>query len=147
MSTKKSETYQRLNSEDQPPPFEHIVIVEENETDHFIQETLMKNIGLAGKIEVKKSAQEVLFALVSAKKLTEIPDLILLSFQAKSEPGNNFLEKFAELPDLVRARCKLIIVTGNNTKEEKQRAIMNPSVIRYLEKPLDANNFRDFLFM
>ena len=147
MSSQKSELYSSEHSDNQPTPFEHIVIVENNDADLFIQQTLIKNLGLGNKVEKRTSFSEILRDMKAAKRLSEIPNLILMSLQGDNRGGYHFLDQFNALPDFIRDKCKLIIVTAGNSKEEKQNAIMNPSVIRYLEKPIDAAHFRDFMYM
>jgi hypothetical protein len=153
MSTEKSERYHHQNSDNQIVPFEHIVIVENNEADLFIHETLISTLGLGNKVEKRPNFEDVMSELTSVQRLTEVPDLVIFSMpgqekdEEKHKRGENFLNRFGDLPEFIRAKCKLIIVTSASSKEEKLKALMNPSVIRYLQKPIDAHHFRDFMFM
>jgi response regulator of citrate/malate metabolism len=147
MSTQKSDSYHKVQPGQHHAPFEYILIVENSEADLFIHQTLVKTISLGNRVEKRSDPGQVLLELANIERLADIPDLILLSIQPDDPDSFRFLERFGSLPDLVRAKCKLIIITAANSKEEKIKAIMNPSVIRYLEKPIDICNFRDFMYM
>jgi response regulator of citrate/malate metabolism len=145
MSNQNSGSYKKRESGNQAVPFNHVVIVEDNEADEFVQETLITTLGLAKKIEKQKKTDEFMAQLQKVERLSEVPDLVMVSLNAKG--GHSFLDQFSSLPEFIRAKCKLIVISSAYSKDDRINALMNPNVIRYLEKPVDVVQFRDFMYM
>lgn len=89
---------------------------------------------------------KVLEDLQKVQRLTEVPELIFLDLNMPEMNGFEFIRRFSELPDFVRSKCKIVIVTSSTDTTDKHKALMHPSVVRFLQKPLDVYQLKDFVF-
>jgi len=127
------------------PRFNKILLVDDNKTDLFINETILKSLLFAKEIRQELSAGNAIEFLKNVNKLSEVPDLIFLDLNMPAMDGFEFLTEFNQLPEFVKSRCKIVVVTSSESKDDKHQALMNKNVIRYIIKPLDAFHLRDFL--
>ena len=145
MSSKKILSHLEPQQES-TPRFNRIVLIDDSGVDLFINEAILKTISLTREIKKIFYPEKFLKQLSKANRLSDVPELIFLDLDMEGMDGFNFLEKFGKLSDFIRNKCKIVIVTSSPAKEDKFRALMNPSVIRYLIKPLDVYHLRDFIY-
>ena len=129
------------------PRFEKVVILDDNETDLFITETIVKAISLSRLVEKSDNADQLLNRLQNTARLSDIPELIFLNIGMKNGQGQSFLQQFNSLADFIRSKCKIVILSSSDDKDLKSAAMMNPGVIRYLHKPLDLHHLKDFMYI
>ncbi len=126
------------------PRYDKVMLIDHNEVDVFIAQTLILDSKFASDVEVESNSRLVIERLESAN-YRQLPDIIFLDVSMMDDEHNNFMLKFSELPEMVREKCKFIIISGKYSKEERIMALMNPYVIGYLIKPLDSLQFREFI--
>lgn len=132
--------------ENRPTPrFNRVIIIDDSEIDLEVEKIIIKGINLAKKIDLRTNAEEVINELSNIKRLDEVPELIFLDLKMPGMDGLEFLQAFNELPEFVRQKCNIVVVTSNNDQKTIDMTYMNPSVIDYVVKPLDAVNARKFL--
>jgi len=56
--------------------------------------------------------------------------------------GYEFLEEYANLSESIRTNCIVLMITTSIHPDDFKRAENNPSVFRFLNKPLDKEKFR-----
>ena len=127
------------------PRYNKIIIIDDSEIDLEVENIILKGINLAKTIELKTKGQEVIQELANIKRLDEVPELIFLDLNMPGMSGLEFLNAFSLLPEFVKQKCSIVIVTGTNDQKTVDMTYSNPSVIDYLVKPLDAENVRKFL--
>ena len=127
------------------PRFNRVIIIDDSEIDLEVEKIIIKGINLAKKIDLRTNAEEVINELSNIKRLDEVPELIFLDLKMPGMDGLEFLQSFNELPEFVRQKCNIVVVTSNNDQKTIDMTYMNPSVIDYVVKPLDAENARKFL--
>ena len=145
MTAKKIEPINYLPELRPHPRYDKILLIDDNKTDLFINETILKSLILAKEITQELSAGNAIDFLKNVTKLSEVPDLIFLDLNMPGMDGFEFLAEFNQLPEFVKNKCKIIVVTSSESKEDKQQAMMNKNVIRFIIKPLDAFNLSDFI--
>ncbi len=145
MSANKSNPKPVLKITGEPIKYNRILVIEESDVDFFSEETLIKNISNSQKIERNVCPYSVLENIQKTEKLTEIPDLILLGLNGENKGAIKFLEEFNQLSDFIRSKCKIVVMSKMLEKDEKYRILLNPSVIGYLNKPLDAFQLKNFI--
>jgi len=132
--------------ENRPTPrFNRVIIIDDSEIDLEVEKIIIKGINLAKRIDLRTKAEEVINELSNIKRLDEVPELIFLDLKMPGMDGLEFLQSFNELPEFVRQKCNIVVVTSNNDQKTIDMTYMNPSVIDYVVKPLDAENARKFL--
>lgn len=146
MSSKKIQTTVSHKLSGNPQPrFKKIVIINDNDVDQFINQSLLKEISLSSEVKHVLSPSNLINELKRADRLSEIPELIFLDHKMECKDGFSFLKEFQLLSDFVRSKCKIVIVTSQEHNEDKIRILMNPSVVRLLIKPIDVYQIKDII--
>ncbi len=127
------------------PRYNKIIIIDDSEMDLEIEKIILRGINLSKTIEIKLKAEEVLQELQNIKRLDEVPELIFLDLNMPGMSGMAFLTEFSLLPEFIKQKCGIVVVTSSNDQKTVDMTYSNPSVIDYVVKPLDAENARKFL--
>ncbi|MFM7824006.1 MAG: response regulator [Bacteroidota bacterium] len=117
--------------------FAHVLLVDDNEIDNFINERIIVSSGFCANVVVKFSADAALDYLreVSADP-AQVPDVIFLDLNMPVKDGFGFLADFASLNDNVKSKSKVIVLSSSISPDDINRASVNPHVYKYLNKPL-----------
>lgn len=146
MTAKKIQPIEVLPETRPQPRFREVVLIDDSDVDLFINETILNAVSVSQKIRKEYSPVKVLEDLQKVQRLTEVPELIFLDLNMPEMNGFEFIRRFSELPDFVRSKCKIVIVTSSTDTTDKHKALMHPSVVRFLQKPLDVYQLKDFVF-
>ena len=128
------------------PRFDRVLLIDDNKIDLFISETIINSVQLSREIKRELSPLNAIEQLKNAERLSEVPELIFLDLKMEQMDGFAFLEQFNQLSDFIRNKCKIVVITWSEDKNDKYRALMNPNVIRFFRKPLDAYKLKDFTY-
>ena len=114
------------------------MLVDDNETDLFINKKLIERESIAAGIVCWQSGSRALEYLMSIGA-EEIPDFILLDIRMPEMDGFAFLEKFCGIQ--LMGRPKVIMVTSSSAAEDLDKAngFRQCGVVDYIEKPLDSD--------
>ncbi|MFM7900769.1 MAG: response regulator [Bacteroidota bacterium] len=117
--------------------FAHVLLVDDNEIDNFINERIIVSSGFCANVVVKFSADAALDYLreVSTDP-AQVPDVIFLDLNMPVKDGFGFLADFASLNDNVKSKSKVIVLSSSISPDDINRASVNPHVYKYLNKPL-----------
>ena len=125
------------------PTFKKILVIDDNPTDRYIAKRMAEKYHFAEEIILQESALE---ALNYIKKLENTPELlpqfIFLDINMPGMNGYEFLEEYAKLSETIRTNCIILMITTSIHPDDFKRAENNPSVFRFLNKPLDREKFR-----
>jgi CheY-like chemotaxis protein len=116
--------------------FEHVLLVDDNEIDNFINERIIVSSGFSANVVVKFSADAALDYLREATTSEQVPDVVFLDLNMPVKDGFGFLADFANLSDLVKSKSKVIVLSSSISPDDINRASVNPHVYKYLNKPL-----------
>jgi CheY-like chemotaxis protein len=145
MTAKKIEPINYLPDARPIPQFKKVLLIDDSKTDLFINETILKSLFFSKEIEQETNPEKAIEFLQGVQKLSEVPDVIFLDLNMPGMDGFGFLAEFSRLPEFIKSKCKIIVVTASPNKEDKHKALMNKNVIRFISKPLDAYHLREFL--
>lgn len=120
------------------------IIVDDSVFDLFTQEKLLLKSGLTTSVRTFNSAQAAIDHLRSQG--ADIPDtVILLDLQMPGINGFEFTEHYGMLPEAVRARIRLFMISSTVDISDIEQAEANPHIIQLLPKPLEIPLLRELL--
>jgi response regulator RpfG family c-di-GMP phosphodiesterase len=133
----------KITSQNLPGRMEFIII-DDSVFDLFTQEKLLSKSGLASKVTSFGAPQEALDYL--NMQVETMPEtIVLLDIQMPDLNGFQFLEQFALIPEPVRNRIRVFMISSTVDPWDIAEAAANPHIITLLSKPLDVSVLRTYL--
>ena len=71
-----------------------------------------------------------------------IPNVIFLDIRMPEMDGFGFLEKYKDVPDIVKQNCSIIMLSSSTHPDDKEKAENNPYVKGFLSKPLNEEKLK-----
>lgn len=114
-----------------------VMLVDDNDTDNFISRRIIEITKFAPKVEVKNSGKSALEYLEKAQNNPDLlPDLIFLDINMPIVDGFSFLFEFSRFPEVVKEKCKIVVLSSSDNKRDIERIISEKYVIMFITKPL-----------
>ena len=126
-----------MKTEDKSYKFDSVLLIDDNDIDNFINERMITTNYFSKMVVVKTSGEEALKFLRENGDVKNIPEIIFLDLNMPVMDGFAFLQEFEKLPESIRTRCKVIVLSSSISPEDINRASTNPYVIKYVNKPLN----------
>ena len=145
MSTKKNHAFEAYEAERNHPRFHRVVLIDDKEMNLFIQEAIILSAAFTEEIYWETQPFRFLEKLGRVDKLQDVPEILFLNIDMKEFDTLEFLEKFDQLSDFVRNKCKIVMVSGSVKKIEEFNKLRHPGIIRFLLKPMDVVHVREFI--
>jgi len=112
-------------------------LVDDNETDNFISKRIIEITKFARRVEVKNSGKSALDYLKENQSSAEdLPNIIFLDINMPIVDGFVFLYEFEKFSEVVRSKCKVIILSSSDNKRDIDKIVNNNHVIKFITKPL-----------
>jgi CheY-like chemotaxis protein len=89
-----------------------------------------------------KSADEALSWLKNTS-VDQAPDIIFLDLNMPEVDGFSFLKNFKELPETIKSKSKIVVLTSSNSAKDRSQAFTFPNVIQFITKPLKQSDIED----
>jgi len=113
------------------------MLVDDNDTDNFISKRIIEITRFATRVEVKGSGKAALDYLRENQDTPEnLPSLIFLDINMPIVDGFVFLYEFEKFSEVVRNKCKVIILSSSDNKRDIDKIVNNNHVIKFITKPL-----------
>lgn len=117
-----------------------VMLVDDNDTDNFISKRIIEITKFAKRIEIKNSGKSALEFLEKNKNNpSELPDLIFLDINMPIVDGFVFLFEFERFPEIIKNKCKIIILSSSDNKRDIDKIVNNDYVVKFITKPLTEN--------
>ena len=114
-----------------------VMLVDDNDTDNFISRRIIEITNFAKNVEIKNSGKGALEYLDEHKdNPVKLPDIIFLDINMPIVDGFVFLYEFEKFSDLVKEKCKVIILSSSDNKRDIDKIVNNENVIKFITKPL-----------
>jgi CheY-like chemotaxis protein len=121
-----------------------VMLVDDNDTDNFISKRIIEITKFAKEVEIKNSGKSALEYLDKHKDDSErLPNIIFLDINMPIVDGFVFLYEFEKFNDLVRNKCKVIILSSSDNKRDIDKIVNNDHVIKFITKPLTESALRE----
>ncbi len=114
-----------------------VMLVDDNDTDNFINKRIIELTNFASNIEIKNSGKSALEYLEKNKNDDKkLPNLIFLDINMPIVDGFVFLYEFENFPENVKAKSKVVILSSSDNKRDIDKIVNNNYVIKFITKPL-----------
>ncbi|MBX2942068.1 MAG: response regulator [Cyclobacteriaceae bacterium] len=113
------------------------MLVDDNDTDNFISKRIIEITGFSKRVEVKNSGKSALdYIKENQNNSEELPNIIFLDINMPIVDGFVFLYEFEKFNELVKNKCKVIILSSSDNKRDIDKIVNNNHVIKFITKPL-----------
>ncbi len=90
----------------------HVLLVDDNDIDNYINNHIVKKSQITEKITVKNSAVKALEFLEEIKENEEeFPDLVFLDISMPIINGFGFLDELIKLPLVIDQKCSIVMLS------------------------------------
>ncbi|GAA0893837.1 response regulator [Fulvivirga kasyanovii] len=114
-----------------------VMLVDDNDTDNFISKRIIEITKFANRVEVKNSGKSALdYLRENQDNVENLPNLIFLDINMPIVDGFVFLYEFEKFNDLIKDKCKVIILSSSDNKRDIDKIVNNNHVIKFITKPL-----------
>lgn len=118
--------------------YKTVMVIDDNQIDLYIAEMVMSTTKFAEKVICMGSAKEALDYLIPLNdRPDEVPHLIFLDINMPEMTGFDFLNEYKNLPEAIRKKCIIMMLTTSLDENDRKQAEGNVFVQRFLNKPLD----------
>jgi CheY-like chemotaxis protein len=119
------------------PHYKKVMVIDDTEMDRFIANRVLRKYNFADEVICVDSARAGLdYLLQYIDDLNELPQLIFLDIRMPEMDGFGFLEKYASLPDVIKEKSIVMMLSTSLDPVDHEKAKENPFVTRFLNKPL-----------
>jgi two-component system, NarL family, nitrate/nitrite response regulator NarL len=120
------------------------LLIDDSEIDLFIQKRFLEVFQLSSHISTYTSASEALTWLQTVSE-DDAPDTIFLDLNMPNIDGFGFLSLFEKVPDSVRKKVRIVVLTSSNNPHDLEKAKSSRNVIQYITKPLKQTDMEKLL--
>jgi two-component system, NarL family, nitrate/nitrite response regulator NarL len=121
---------------------EKTVLIDDSDIDLFIQRRFLEVYNFSSELLLYKSAEEALSWLRNING-EAAPDIIFLDLNMPEIDGFSFLKNFKELPEKIKEKSKIVVLTSSNSSKDREQAFSFKNVIQFITKPLKQTDIED----
>ncbi len=118
------------------------VLIDDSDIDLFIQRRFLEVYNFSNELLLYKSAEEALEWLNSINGDSP-PDVIFLDLNMPEVDGFSFLKSFVKLPERIRGKSKIVVLTSSNSIKDRDEAFGFSNVIQFITKPLKQRDIEE----
>jgi CheY-like chemotaxis protein len=116
-----------------------VLLVDDNDTDNFINRRIIELTKFAKEIEVRNSGKSALeYFEKMLNDMENLPNLVFLDINMPIVDGFVFLYEMESFPQELRNRVKIAVLTSSDNKRDMDQILSNEHVIKFITKPLTS---------
>ena len=112
------------------------VLIDDSDIDLFIQRRFLEVYNFSDELRQYKSAEAALDWLQKLNGQEAPPDVIFLDLNMPDADGFSFLNHFNTLPEKIRDKSKIVVLTSSNSAKDREHAFTFSNVVQFITKPL-----------
>jgi two-component system nitrate/nitrite response regulator NarL len=121
---------------------ETTILIDDSDIDLFIQRRFLEVYHFSKKLVSYKSAEEALISLHNYNG-TEPPEIIFLDLNMPNMDGFGFLERFQGLPEEMRNKVRIVVLTSSNSQKDRDQVFSYKNVIQFVTKPIKQSDIEE----
>jgi two-component system, NarL family, nitrate/nitrite response regulator NarL len=121
---------------------EKTVLIDDSDIDLFIQRRFLEVYNFSNELLLYKSAEEALGWLQNING-EAAPDIIFLDLNMPEIDGFSFLKNFKELPEKIKLKSRIVVLTSSNSSKDREQAFSFNNVIQFITKPLKQTDIEE----
>lgn len=125
-----------------PRLVETTLLIDDSDIDLFIQRRFLEVYNFSDELFLYKSAEEALAWLQNMNGAVP-PDIIFLDLNMPESDGFSFLDDFMELPENIKLKSKIVVLTSSNSAKDREQAFSYKNVIQFITKPLKQTDIEE----
>lgn len=122
------------------PKYRNVMLIDDNEIDNLINQKMIEAAAITKHIYTHTGAKSAIEFLRNIEKLEVadkvLPDVIFLDIDMPLMDGFQFLDEFEKFGNLVKKKCKIVMLTSSINPQDFNKAKKYLNVKLYLNKPL-----------
>ncbi|MCC2547743.1 response regulator [Hymenobacter sp. BT175] len=125
----------------------NVVLVDDNETTSFLNNRLLNRLNVADQVLTftrAEQAYQYIWGDGHGKPVDEMPELVFVDLKMPGMDGFEFLKLYSSLPDDVKDKTVLAVLTTSMHSADTAR-VAQYSGVEYLAKPLTEEKMHKLL--
>lgn len=116
-----------------------ILLVDDDHSTNFYHRLVLHEAGVAERIDVCVNGEAAIEYLTEAlKEGAPLPEIIFLDINMPVMDGWEFLKAFDQLPDKIKDKVNIVILTTSINPDDREYAMQQPHVKEFKNKPISA---------
>lgn len=124
-----------------------ILLVDDDEASNFLHSIFINKLDLDINLNSALNGQEALdFILGKGQEELQLPCMIMLDLRMPVMDGWQFMDAYEEhVPKKLKDQITIVLVTISDNQEDKDRAVTNPYIADFSQKPLSDDTFKQLI--
>lgn len=124
-----------------------ILLVDDDEASNFLHSIFINKLELGVDVNAALNGQEALdFILDKGVDKLAMPCMVMLDLRMPVVDGWKFMEMYEEqVPQELKEQIVIVLVTISDNVDDKAKAIANPYIADFSQKPLSDSTFRKLI--
>lgn len=114
----------------------NFIVVDDSKLDCFIAEKIIRNTGRSNKVTTFLQAKDALEYIANNTYEVDEHNIMLVDIQMPVMNGFDLVEAFEKLPEYIRAKYTVYIISSSINENDLIRANEYVSVKKFINKPL-----------